>query len=193
MNITVPTGIQKGDPITAAFLSDICRAIKAITPQSSADILVSTTSGGTTFRQTYRPGSNSQDTVLLGKVQTDVTSSGTTVSVKACDAAGTESGSAFNVYLKPDQSAFDPTAVTVANTAATATCKLAAGAIIGYAYSGSDAYMLGAIAQVCKDWWIDGTSGKVVYAVYWRIGQAVSTVSNVEGPDTQESDYVPCS
>jgi len=60
MNLTVPNGIQKGDPITAAFLSDLCRAVKAITPQSSADILVSTTSGGTTFRQTYRPGSNSQ-------------------------------------------------------------------------------------------------------------------------------------
>lgn len=135
----------------------------------------------------------SVDGLLLGKIQTDFSASGTQISVKSCDAAGTESGSAFNVYLKPDQSAFDPTAVTVANASATATCKLAAGAIIAYAYSGADAYMIGDVAQVLKDWWVDGTTGKVVYAVYWRVGQAVSTVSNVEGPDTEESDIVPCS
>lgn len=143
------------------------------------------------FLQNFRSSSTGEG-MLLGKVQTDVTSSGTTVSVKACDAAGTESGDAFSVYLNPDQSAFDPTAVTVANASATATCKLSAGAIIAYAYSGSDAYMLGAIAQVCKDLWIDGTTGKFVYAIYWRVGQAVSTVSNVEGPDTTESLPISC-
>ena len=144
-------------------------------------------------RTALQDDGNSNSGLLLGKVQTDFSASGTTVSVKACTAAGTESGSAFNVYLKPDKSAFDPTAVTVANTSATATCKLSAGAIIAYAFSGADAYMLGDIAQVLKDWWVDGTSGKVIYAVYWRIGQAVSTVSNVEGPDTEESDTTPCS
>jgi hypothetical protein len=134
-----------------------------------------------------------RQSTLLGAVQADITGSANVVSVKSCDANGVTSGDAFNVYFYAGQGYWDPTAVTVANTAATATCKLAAGKIIQYAFSGSDAYLLGDIAQVCKDWWIDGTSGKVVYAVYWRIGQAVSTVSNVEGPDTEESDTTPCS
>jgi hypothetical protein len=143
-------------------------------------------------RTALQDDGNSNSGLLLGKIQTDFSASGTQISVKTCDAAGTESGSAFNVYLKPDKSAFDPTAVTVANTAATATCKLAAGTRIEYAFSGADAYMLGDIEQVCKDLWIDGTTGKFVYAIYWRVGQAVSTVSNVNGPDTTESLPISC-
>jgi len=134
----------------------------------------------------------SVDGLLLGAVQTDF-QTGTQISVKSCDANGNTTGSAFNVYVYAGGGSADLTAVTVAGASATATCKLSAGAIIAYAFSGADAYMLGDVAQVLKDWWVDSSTGKVVYAVYWRVGQAVSTVSNVEGPDTQESDYVPCS
>ena len=127
----------------------------------------------------------------LGAVQTDFTT-GTQISVKACDANGVTSGDAFDVYVYAGGGSADLTAVTVANASATATCKLAAGKIIQYAFSGSDAYMLGDVAQVLKDWWVDADTLKVVYAVYWRVGIAVSTVSEIEGSDVLKSKRIDC-
>jgi hypothetical protein len=132
-----------------------------------------------------------RQSTLLGAVQTDF-QTGTQISVKACDANGVTSGDAFDCYVYAGGGSADLTAVTVANAAATATCKLAAGKIIAYAYSGGVPYLLGDVAQVLKDWWVDADTLKVVYAIYWRFGLAVSTVSNVTGPDVLKSKRIDC-
>jgi hypothetical protein len=117
------------------------------------------------------------ETVLFGSIVADITGSANVVSVKKCDLNGVTSGDAFDVYLYSGQGYWDPTAVTVAGASATATCKLAAGKIIAWAYSGEDAYMLGDVAQIVYDVRYDTTSQKIQAKVYWRVGIAVSTVS----------------
>jgi hypothetical protein len=185
MNLTVPNGIQKGDPITAAFLSDLCRAVKAITPQSSADILVSTTSGGTTFRQTYRPGGSSQASILYGTAAADY-SSGSTISLTPCDANGVATGeSAVTCSIPTSWGTVNLHSVTVAGSGtlyfeglpATAGCKLAAGTVIAYAYAASGTpYLLGDLEQVIQDVRYNNHFWQV--KVYWIVGTAVSTVSD---------------
>ena len=177
MNLNVPNGIKRGDPITAAFLSDICRAIKAITPQSSPDIIVSTTSNGTTFQQAYEP--QLPLGILFGLVQTDFTT-GTDISVKSCDGnVVVPTGAvAFNVKVYAGGGSADLGSVTVAGASAAVSCKLATGKIIAYIYSDGTAYLVGDVAQIVFDVRYDATSHKLQAKFYWRVGIAVSSVSD---------------
>jgi hypothetical protein len=177
MNLTVPNGIQKGDPITAAFLSDLCRAVKAITPQSSADILVSTTSGGTTFRQTNRPGGNSQSqSILFGTAAADYTS-GTTISLTPCDCNGVATGeAAVTVTIPTSWGTVNLASATIGGTATAVTCKIASGELLQYAFAGATPYLLGSPPkQVLIDEKMTATGQQIQVA--YLFGSNVSTVS----------------
>jgi hypothetical protein len=179
MNLTVPNGIQKGNPITAAFLSDLCRAVKAITPQSSSDILVSTTSGGTTFRQTNRPGGNSQSqSILYGTAAADWTS-GNTISLTPCDCNGVATGeAAVTVTIPTSWGTVDLASATIGGAAASVTCKIISGTLLAFAFAGATPYLLGVKpTQIVSDPRYDASSHKYQVKVAWIFGTNSSTVS----------------
>jgi hypothetical protein len=177
MNLTVPNGIQKGDPITAAFLSDLCRAVKAITPQSSADILVSTTSGGTTFRQTNRPRGNSQaQAILYGTAAADYTT-GDTLTMTPTDENGEATGAA-NITVGRNMSwgTVNLASASIGGTATTVTCKIASGTLLAYTYVGAIPYLIGLPPkQFVVDERMTATGAEIKVA--FLFGIAVSTVS----------------
>jgi hypothetical protein len=196
MNLTVPNGIQKGNPITAAFLSDLCRAVKAITPQSSADILVSTTSGGTTFRQTNRFGGTQSQPILYGTAAADY-SSGTTISLTSCDANGVADGvGSVTVTIPTSWGTVNLLSATVGGVdAVTVTCKIASGTLLQYAYAANGTpYLLGLPPTVVEFLRYDNSTYKLQQRVRWLFGTNVSTLSDwIDFATSEESDTTPCS
>ena len=117
--------------------------------------------------------------ILFGLVQTDFTS-GTDISVKSCDGNGVvpTGAAAFNVKVYAGGGSANLGSVTVAGASASVSCKLATGKIIAYSYSDGTAYLVGDVAQIVYDVRYDATSHKLQAKFYWRVGIAVSSVSD---------------
>jgi hypothetical protein len=115
--------------------------------------------------------------VFFGLVQADFTS-GTDISVKHCDGNGVTEGDALNVKVYAGGGSANLGSVIVAGASAAVSCKLAAGKIIAYSYSAGTAYLVGDVAQIVFDVRYDATSHKLQAKFYWRVGIAVSSVSD---------------
>jgi hypothetical protein len=175
MSLQLPSSIRVGDTITAEFLNRLVANVRAQQLQSSADHIIEQTANGTTIRSAYGP--KDQKPILFGLVQSDFTT-GTQISVKHCDGNGVTEGDALNVKVYAGGGSANLGSVTVAGASASVSCKLATGKIIAYSYSDGTAYLVGDVAQIVFDVRYDATSHKLQAKFYWRVGIAVSSVSD---------------
>jgi hypothetical protein len=122
-------------------------------------------------------------------------SSGSTISLTPCDANSIDTGEDdLDVSIPDDWGTVDLLSATVGGATTAVTCKIASGTLLQYAAAADGtAYLLGLPPkQVLKDWWINNTTLKVIYAVYWLFGTNASTVSEVEVSTALKSKTIDC-
>ena len=193
----IPKHIKRGDVIKADYLNNLVDYVHSITPLSSPTILVNTTTAGTSYRVISKngPNNNNPESIEYGLTHTDYIS-GSTILLNPCEVNGVLlSASAVTASVPSSWGMVNLLSASVGgNDGVEVTCKIANGSMLQYAAAADGtAYLLGLPPkQVLKDWWINNTTLKVIYAVYWLFGTNASTVSEVEVSTALKSKTIDC-
>jgi len=116
--------------------------------------------------------------VRYGTLEADFDTASATVSLDPSTWEGTSLGeSSVTVYLKRDESSFNPAALTVAGSAVTdATCYIPEGTVIPYIKDGGSFYLFGCDpAQELLDFQVDGANNKLKGNFRHTFGTVVTT------------------
>ena len=120
--------------------------------------------------------------VRFGAVQTEQTGSSTTITVQECNRTGETYSDAVDltVYWNSDQSAFDPSLMSVAGTDdTTVSCTVASGTVIQFVEcEDNNLYSFKTPMQTFYDWKVDEANAKLQARYAWDFGPSDSGPSD---------------